>query len=139
LLNSVHLEHTNHATMWKFNFGLHQAFGRFFRHKNTNFAHSNWWSHLHVSFWEDHQRYLSKYYPCDMFGPQVATSLRNSQIILFWCQRTHFERGKIFRKCPSRIQKFETLASSVSLPPRPIVTRWGKYSKFPISGSFYNI
>ncbi|EFX65192.1 hypothetical protein DAPPUDRAFT_333439 [Daphnia pulex] len=40
LLNSVHLEYTNHATMCKFNFGLHQAFGRFFRHKNTYFAHS---------------------------------------------------------------------------------------------------
>lgn len=44
---------------------------------------------------------------------------------------------KILRKCPSRIQKFETLAPGVSLPPRPIVTR--KYSKFPISGSFSNI
>ena len=82
LLNSVHLEHTNHATMCTLFLDYIKLLGDSFDAK-TQFALSNGWSRLHASFWEDHQRYLSKYYPCNMFGTRVAPSLRNSQIIVF--------------------------------------------------------
>ena len=39
---------------------------------------------------------------------------------------------KVFRKCPSRIQTFRTIAPNIPLPPRPISTRWGKYYFFKL-------
>jgi hypothetical protein len=36
---------------------------------------------------------------------------------------------KVFRKAPSRIQYFKSIAPSLSLPPEPILTRWGTWIK----------
>jgi len=35
---------------------------------------------------------------------------------------------KVFRKCPSRIQAFRAIAPMIPLPPRPVLTRWGKFN-----------
>jgi hypothetical protein len=34
---------------------------------------------------------------------------------------------KIFIKAPLRVQKFKEIAPSVSLPPEPVLTRWGTW------------
>ena len=34
---------------------------------------------------------------------------------------------KVFKKAPSRVQKFRTIAPDVPLPPQPILTRWGTW------------
>lgn len=33
---------------------------------------------------------------------------------------------KIFRKCPSRLTKYQEQAPELPLPPSPVITRWGK-------------
>jgi hypothetical protein len=42
---------------------------------------------------------------------------------------------KVFRKAPSRIQYFKSIAPSLSLPPEPILTRWGTWIK---TASYYS-
>ena len=43
------------------------------------------------------------------------------------------ENKKIFSKCRSRIEKFKSIAPNVSLPPKPIVTRWSTW----LGAAFY--
>jgi len=40
---------------------------------------------------------------------------------------------KVFRKAPSRIQIFKNMAPTLTLPPEPILTRWGTW----IEGCLY--
>jgi hypothetical protein len=46
---------------------------------------------------------------------------------------------KIFRKAPSRIQYFKSIASSLSLPPEPILIRWGTWIKAAITVKILSI
>lgn len=123
LLNSVHLEHTNHATMCTLFLDSIKLLEDSFEAETQILLLGT----DGVTYMLLFGKTIKDIYPkiihvtcLDHGFHRLCETVR----ILYSDVNELISNGKkIFRKSPSRIQKFKTLAPGVPLPPRPIVTR----------------
>ena len=139
LLNSVHLEHTNHATMCTLFLDSIKLLGDSFDAKTQILLLVTDGVAYMLLFGKTIKDIYPKIIHVTCLDHALHRLCETIRLLYSDVNELISNGKKIFRKSPSRIQKFKTLAPGVPLPPRPIVTRWGKYYKFQTSASFSNI